>query len=381
MVPPLKITIVQGAFLPVPALLGGAVEKVWYALGQEFCRQGHQVVHISRRHDNLPTRNHEQGVEHRRVKGYATPRSLWRLKLLDLAYSLRARSVLPPADLLVTNTFWLPLLSQRPSRGRTYVHVARYPKGQLRLYPKRAILQTVSAPIREAILREIPGAADRVRVLPYPLSPVYLVPRQPAQQVMLYTGRLHPEKGVHLLIEAFARNQASGLVNWKLRIIGPWRTAQGGAGEEYRRQLVALADRCGGAVEIVEPIFDETQLVAEYRNAAIFVYPSLAEFGETFGLSVLEAMAAGCAPLVSSLGCFQDFVQHGQNGLIFNHRATDAVKELATAMGQLAADDGPRERIREAAWSTARDYSLPEIAARMITDFRTIVEPNPRLGS
>lgn len=371
---PLKITIVQGAFLPVPALLGGAVEKVWYALGQEFCRAGHHVVHVSRTHEALPSSNVDQGVEHRRVAGYATPRALWRLKLLDLAYTLRAQRVLPEADVLVTNTFWLPMLERRSSRGRPYVHVARYPKGQLKLYPRRTILQTVSEPIREAILKEVPSAGPRVRVLPYPLAPLYLVPRTAAQQVMLYTGRLHPEKGVHFLVEAFARLYSRGLRDWTLRIIGPWKTAQGGGGEAYRQQLLAAAKQTGGAIEICEPIFNEADLVAEYQRAAVFVYPSMAEFGETFGLAVLEAMAAGCAPIVSALGCFRDFVREGENGVIFNHRVSDPVEPLALAMQQVASDAAHRERLRESAWLTARSYTLPQIAGRMIDDFRTITE-------
>jgi len=36
------------AFLPVPPVMGGAVEKVWFALGQEFARRGHEVVLVSR---------------------------------------------------------------------------------------------------------------------------------------------------------------------------------------------------------------------------------------------------------------------------------------------------------------------------------------------
>ena len=40
----MKITIVLGAFFPVPPIKGGAVEKIWFALGQEFARRGHDVV-------------------------------------------------------------------------------------------------------------------------------------------------------------------------------------------------------------------------------------------------------------------------------------------------------------------------------------------------
>lgn len=377
----LRITIAQGAFLPVPPLLGGAVEKAWYALGQEFARAGHQVTHISRRHPSLPNENIEAGVQHLRVRGHATPRSLWRLKLLDLLYSLRVRHVLPEADVLVTNTFWLPLIERRRSRGRPYVHVARYPKGQLRFYPPRAVLQTVSEPIRAAILNECPAAADRVRVVPYPLAPVYFSAPQTPSPVILYTGRLHPEKGVHLLIDAFARLATTSLRNWKLRIVGPWKTAQGGGGTAYREQLARAAQPAGDRVELHEPIFDESELVRQYRDAAIFAYPSLAERGETFGLAVLEAMASGCAPIVSSLGCFKDFVRDGHNGVIFDHHAADPVAALAVALQELATSTEKRQRLRTAAASTARAYALPEIAGKFVADFRSIVEPPPVAGS
>jgi glycosyltransferase involved in cell wall biosynthesis len=376
---PLIITLVQGAFLPVPPRLGGAVEKAWHALGKEFAHQGHRVVHVSCTHPDLPRTNVEEGVRHVRVRGYRTPRALWRLKLMDLAYALRARRVLPPADVLVTNTFWLPLVERRPSRGRPYVHVARYPKGQLRLYPERAVLQTVSAPIRDAILREVPTAAARVRVVPYPLSPVYLVPRVPSGPVILYAGRIHPEKGVHLLVEAFARLASTPpLTEWTLRIVGPWQTAQGGGGSSYRDRLVSLAAPARGRIELIEPEFNEAALVAQYRQAAVFAYPSLAEFGETFGLAALEAMAAGCVPLVSSLACFRDFIRPGENGMTFDHRAADPAAELGHALVQLASDAALRDRLQLAAWTTARDYALQEIADRFIRDFYRIRERSER---
>lgn len=372
---PLRISIVQGAFLPVPPLLGGAVEKVWYALGQEFARRGHQVVHVGRSHEELTAEERVAGVLYRRVRGHATPRALWRLKLLDLLYTRRARRVLPAADILVTNTFWLPLIERRASRGRTYVHVGRYPKGQLRFYPKAAILQTVSRPIRDAILREVPEDPGRVRVIPYPLAPVYLTERGTPRKVILYIGRIHPEKGLNVLISAFSRCVQAGTRDWTLRIIGPWRTEQGGGGAEYRQRLHAAAASCGGIIEWVEPVFDEQKLVAEYRAAGIFAYPSLAEFGETFGLAVLEAMASGCVPVVSALGCFADFVEGGRNGLVFDHRSPDPAGRLADALQKLLASAETRERMREAAWQTAREYALPEIADRFLADFRSLLKP------
>jgi glycosyltransferase involved in cell wall biosynthesis len=60
----------------------------------------------------------------------------------------------------------------------------------------------------EAILAEAKMSQDKVCTIPYPvLSPA--AKRSPAfperQKEILFVGRVHPEKGVHLLIEAFRR--------------------------------------------------------------------------------------------------------------------------------------------------------------------------------
>jgi glycosyltransferase involved in cell wall biosynthesis len=370
---PLRLTIVQGAFLPVPPRLGGAVEKAWYALGREFARRGHAVTHLGRRFDGLPDRETDGGVDYRRVRGHAAPAQLWRLKLLDLLYSLRVRRVLPPADILITNTFWLPLLARRPAAGRTYVHVARYPKGQLRHYPRTAVLQTVSSAIRDAILAEVPDAAARTCVVPYPVSPAsFSTPDGERENTFLYVGRIHPEKGVHLLVDAYGRT-AAARQGWKLRLVGPWAAAHGGGGESYREQLARRAAAAGGTVEFTGPVFAEPDLVAHYRRAAVFVYPSLAERGETFGLAVLEAMAAGCPPIVSDLACFRDFVRDGANGLAFDHRAADAADRLAARMTALAAAAPERLRLARAAAATARTYSLEAVADQFIASFHAFL--------
>src|SRR5205085_11340423 len=85
-----KIMIVMGAFLPVPPIMGGAVEKAWFALAQEFARRGHELMQISRATPGLPAEEVIAGVKHVRVSGYDTPGSLVWLKVLDLMYSRRA---------------------------------------------------------------------------------------------------------------------------------------------------------------------------------------------------------------------------------------------------------------------------------------------------
>src|SRR5947209_6241734 len=166
----MKITIVLGAFFPVPPTMGGGVEKVWFSLAPEFVRRGHEVVMISRKLPDLPREETIDGVKHLRVDGFDTPRSLVWLKFLDLIYSLRTMSILPNADILVTNTFWLPMLLRDPGRGKIYVHVGRNPKGQMRFYGRAARLQAPSRAIAERIVKEAPRLAAKVAMIPYPVT-------------------------------------------------------------------------------------------------------------------------------------------------------------------------------------------------------------------
>jgi len=369
----MHINIVQGAFLPVPAVRGGAVEKIWSALGREFAARGHQVTHISQQYSTLERRALVDGVQHVRVPGFEMPKSGFALKWRDFVYSRRVLDTLPKADLIVTNTFWLPIIAPRVKRGKIYVHVARYPKGQMNFYRKAARLQTVSTVIGKAICEEAPGLAARVRVIPYFVSRVGRSDECDREKVILYVGRIHPEKGVHLLMEAFERLVRDGASNWRLRIVGPWQTEQGGGGEEYLNMLRERAQNLGPLVEWTGPIFDEEVLFSHYRRSAFFVYPSLAERGETFGLAPLEAMAGGCPPVVSALECFRDFVKPGVNGWIFDHRSEDSVGTLTKVLEPLVFGLHPLNSFRDSALQTAADYSLAKIASQYLQDFQEVL--------
>ncbi len=373
----MRITIVQGAFLPVPPLRGGAVEKIWFALGKEFARRGHEVTHISRSFGGLPRTEVIGGVRHIRAGGFDAPRRLLFLKLLDLLYSLRVRLLLPPADIVVTNTFWLPALirSQRP--GKLYVHVARYPRGQMRFYRHAARLQTVSGPIQSAIIEEVPDRAAAVRCIPYPL-PDAPPPGAPTDvssrgKVLLYAGRVHPEKGIHLLVEAMGLLAGTIPPEWKLVIVGPWEANAGGGGKSYLEELKRIAQPVAERVEFTGPVFDSGQLARFYQMASLFVYPSLAERGETFGVAPLEAMSHGCPALVSDLACFRDFVGDGANGFVFDHRAPQPAEVLAAKIRELIQDPARLGRAGESATATAQRFSIDRIAGIYLDDFHTLL--------
>jgi glycosyltransferase involved in cell wall biosynthesis len=381
----MKITIVLGAFLPVPPTMGGAVEKIWYSLAQEFSRRGHEVTIVSRKMQEQPDDENIEGVRYLRVPGFNTPRSLIWLKFLDLIYSRRVMSILPAADVLVTNTFWLPMLVRDRSHGRVYVHVGRYPKWQMRFYGRAARLQAPSNSVGRAIAAEAPQLANKVSVVPYPAPrPVLSGVEGSAsgapgaighrEKIILYVGRVHPEKGVHLLVDAFVQGTRAALIDWKLMIVGPTEAKFGGGGGDYLAKLRRSAAEAGERVTFAGSIFDSAALERTFRSARIFVYPSLAERGESFGLAPLEAMTHGCAVVVSGLDCFGDFIRDGETGFVFDHRSGDPVASLHSKLEAMIADEEQLAQVAEAGRRKSEEYSLSHVADRFIADFSSVIQ-------
>jgi len=381
----MKITIVLGAFFPVPPIKGGAVEKIWFALGREFARRGHEVVEISRAMSQLPREETSSGVKHLRVCGFNAPRSLFWLKVLDLIYSIRVRSMLPEADVIVTNTFWLPILLRNARHGKVYVHVARYPKGQMQFYGHAARLQAPSHAVARAIAAEAPHLRDKITVIPYPaprsaieIEPVSIDKRQ---KIILFVGRIHPEKGVHLLVDAFIKIRRELSSQWKLSIVGPAARELGGGGQRYFAELKELAAKGAGKISIHGPVFDPAKLEQDFRGARLFVYPSLAEHGESFGLAPLEAMAHGCAVMVSNLACFSDFVRDGETGFLFDHRLKNPAQALRQKLESVIADPTLLARVSEAGYRKSADFSIDRVADHFLHDFSSLISQSDGRGT
>lgn len=366
----LRIAIIQGAFLPVPPLQGGAVEKMWFFLGKEFARQGHNVTHISRDHENLPDSEFTDGVHYLRVQGYKTPKSGLALKGYDLLYTLNVRKLLSADfDIVVTNTFWAPILLSAKYQQACMVDVQRMPKRQMRLYNRVARLRANSTPVARAIRKGISSSShDKVVLIPNPLpfTPVQLIDFATKKPIILYAGRIHIEKGLDLLIKAFKKTSQQ----YRLQIVGPWEISAGGSGVQYLESLRELAENAD--IEFIEPVYDMQALNKLYIDASLFVYPSIAEQGETFGLAPLEAMAWGCVPIVSNLACFHDFIKDGENGLVFDHRSPMAISQLAKHISVLQQNNLLRHKLANSALNVRKSHSVTHVAGLFLEEFHRI---------
>lgn len=379
----MRITIINGFFLPVPPVSGGSTEKSWHQLAREFVRQGHAVTSISRRWPEFPDEEIRDGVRHLRLRGFAHRRSLAANLLLDFLWSLRVHRTLPEADIVVCNAVALPvwLGRWRPSAGRVVLMCGRMPKGQYRRYSGIARVLAPSELVRERLVAENPALQPAIRVTGYPIDWDRLAgsaapERAASAPVTLgFVGRIHEEKGLRLLAEALALVAADAtLPAWRLRLCGPVDVARGGSGPAFKAELERRLSAGVGAdrFAFVEPRFDDRALAEFYRELDVFCYPSLAAEGETFGVAVAEAMAAGAVPVVSGLACFSDFVRDGANGRVFDHTAADAAERLAAVLKVLIRDAGERRRLAAAARREAERFGFVRYAADLLADFAAL---------
>lgn len=373
----MHIVIVTGPFLPVPPAPCGAVERMWQELAEEFSAQTHPTVLLCRAHPDQASNEIVKGVRYVRRMLLKRSTNLYTNLLKDFVYSIRMLALIPSGDIIVTNTFWLPILLPllRKNAGKVVVNVNRMPKGQIKWYRYAARITAVSYAVQEAIAKQCESMVPITRIIPNTIDTnVFVPPAQPRNYQgilnVLYAGRIHPEKGLHLLIAAF-RIVACKDSRLRLRIIGPIEVAYGGGGEGYLQKLKAIACNC--SVEFLPPEFDKHALARVYQDAHYFCYPSLAENGESFGLAPLEAMSTGLVPIVSNLACFKDFVEHGVTGMIFDHRLPENAAQLANTLISLVTNSELTSKMGDNAAQRAQAFGKERIAAEYLGDFETLL--------
>ncbi len=159
----------------------------------------------------------------------------------------------------------------------------------------------------------------------------------------LHVGRLAPEKGVEVLLEAFGRAEARlGADRVKLIVAG--------AGPS----LDALRAKAPRNVTFLGNLDRTRELPTLYASADAFLFASTTE---TLGLVVLEAMAAGLPVIATAAGGVADNLRDGENGLAF---AAMDVEACATAMERLVADRALQQRLRDGArrWAERRTWAM-----------------------
>jgi phosphatidyl-myo-inositol dimannoside synthase len=162
---------------------------------------------------------------------------------------------------------------------------------------------------------------------------------------LLSAGRLVPHKGHAVLLEACSALPAG--IRWHLVIAG--------SGPE-ENPLLQLVDRLGLAGRVaIKTDLDDAALAAEYRNADLFVLPSIATANgiEGFGVVLLEAMAAGTPIIASKTGGVPAVLDNGACGLLV---APGNATVLRDAIVFLAGNAEERKRLSANAFNRVRDH-------------------------
>ena len=157
----------------------------------------------------------------------------------------------------------------------------------------------------------------------------------------LYVGRVSKEKGLFLLVDAFAR-VSKALPEARLTMVG-----DGPILDELRRKAAQLPVHFTGCLH-------GDDLIAAYEQADIFVFPSITD---TFGNVVLEAQASGLPVIVSGYGGPRENILEGRTGLIVREENAAAYAE---AMMELARDPARLHIMQCEARAYAQSRSLEE---------------------
>ena len=216
---------------------------------------------------------------------------------------------------------------------RAYGHlVGRWSR---RLDALIAVSEEASATARSCI-GHLPGP---IGIIPNGVEVARLASAEPwptTAPTVVFVGRHEPRKGLEVLLEAFADLPAPACL-WVL-----------GEGPETPR----LRTRYGGdaRIEWVGPVGD-TERARRVAGADVFVAPSLG--GESFGVVLLEAMAAGTAVVASDLAGYR----RASEGVAVLVPPGDRAA-LSRAIGKVLSDPTEREALRRGGRARALECDM-----------------------
>ncbi|MEE8640032.1 MAG: glycosyltransferase [bacterium] len=175
------------------------------------------------------------------------------------------------------------------------------------------------------------------------------------QNYFLYAGRLAPQKGVDVLI------QAVGLAGPKVRL------KVAGSGPEEANLVETAKGYAADKVEFLGHV-DARRLAGLMASARAVVVPS--RWPENTPAVVLEAFAAGAAVVASRVGGVPEMVEDGVEGLLVE---AEDVRELAAALELLAGDARKGRKLGAAGRARlGSDYSFKEHMARLLEVYREV---------
>lgn len=152
---------------------------------------------------------------------------------------------------------------------------------------------------------------------------------------LLYVGRISPEKGPDLLVDALRQLDPT---RYHLTLVGEW--PQGDASKNQRVQFAAaLRQQMEGLPVTVIPATAPGQMAQIYPLGDLMVIPS--RFEEPFSMVAIEAMASGVPVMALRRGGMVEYMVDGENACLLSPETTGV--ELAAAIDRACAQPGQLE--------------------------------------
>ncbi|HLQ43189.1 MAG TPA: glycosyltransferase family 4 protein [Planctomycetaceae bacterium] len=173
-----------------------------------------------------------------------------------------------------------------------------------------------------------------------------------------YFARICPEKGLHLLVEAFLQLRAK-YPRTRLRVGG----YLGERDRTYFEQVRSHAARFGPAFEFVGSPASHAEKVAFLKSLDVLSVPTV--YREPKGLSILEALANGIPFVQPAHGAFPELLEATQGGLLFPPGDLDA---LAAQWESLLLDPEHRLRLATTGQHRVREFFSAAVLAEQSLD-------------
>ncbi|HVN53911.1 MAG TPA: glycosyltransferase family 4 protein [Anaerolineaceae bacterium] len=195
---------------------------------------------------------------------------------------------------------------------------------------------------------------EKIEVIPNGVSPELLeiFDSERIYGRILSIGRLSKNKRYDALLKVFARS-CQIIPELQLIIIGK--------DEGERARLENLANELGirKRIELIGEVSPKN-LREELAKASVW---AMASEYESFGMGLLEGMAAGCLPVVSQIPAHAELVMHGQNGFLANFEEPDRAAEILCLAVNLS--ETARCSLQYQARLTSESYTWPIVAGKI----------------
>jgi spore coat protein SA len=201
---------------------------------------------------------------------------------------------------------------------------------------------------------------------------------------LLFVGRVSPDKGVHVLVEAFAK-VLSRHPTAELKIVGPFATLPKSFcltmnqepivrdlarfyGRPYVDQLrERMTPATAARIEIFGGI-SRAGLVEHFKQAGVLVLPSI--YPEGFGIPIVEAGACFAPAVCGRRGGMPEVVEDQKTGLLVEAGDVDG---LASALNRLLDDESLRRSMGEAARQRVIErFTWDRIAESLLSEYRRV---------